>query len=267
MFAILDGLSKMLVETASPPQIIWARYVLGLPLLLLVTRPSAIPGLLQTRNLRLQIIRGLTPLVVSLGMVIGVRYLPLADATVILFAAPFLVVALSIPLLGEQVRRSSWVAVAVGFVAVLVVARPGVSALSLFAIFPLVAAVFYAILQLITRRLAGRGERPNTTLAWTLVSGGIVATSVVFFFWQPLGLREWLLMFGVGIAFSVAQLAMIAGLTRAPAALVAPLSYVQIVAAVVFGMLVFREMPDVWTWLGIAMIVGSGLYVVQRRAD
>jgi drug/metabolite transporter (DMT)-like permease len=264
-FGAVDGFSKLLVASVSAPQIVWTRYALGLPFLLVVAAVLRVRGLFHTRRPGLQVVRGLTPLVTSFAMVFAVAYLSLADATVILFASPLLIVAMSGPLLGERVSRPVWFAVAIGFLAVLVVARPGFSALTQYALFPLVGAISFAVLQILTRRLSASGERPLNTLAWTLVSGAIVSTPIAIAFWQPLGLREWLLMLGLGTTFGLAQLTMIAGLAWAPAALVAPLSYVQIIAAVIFGMLVFGEVPDLWTIIGILMIVASGLYVVSRR--
>jgi drug/metabolite transporter (DMT)-like permease len=267
IFAGVDGLSKLLADTSSVAQIVWARYALALPILLATTQPSQLPTLFRTRQPGLQILRGLAPVMVSIAMVFGVRYLPLAEATVILFAAPFLVAALSVPLLGERVHASTWVAVVIGFAAVLIVARPGFSELSLFALFPLVGAIFYAALQLITRRIAATGERSETTLAWTLLTGIVVATPFALYFWQPLDIRGWALMFGLGGTFGLAQLMMIRGFAHAPAALLAPLSYAQIVAAAIFGVVVFHDVPDVWTLLGIVMIIISGVYVVRRRND
>jgi drug/metabolite transporter (DMT)-like permease len=153
----------------------------------------------------------------------------------------------------------------VGFVAVLIVARPGFSALSQFAVYPLVAAVFFALLQIATRRLAAAGEPPRRTLAWTLVSGTLVVTPFAFWDWQPPDPNTWLLLIALGGTFGVAQLTQIAGLARAPASLVAPLAYVQIIAAVAFGYLVFGEIPDLWSFVGIVMIFGAGLYVVRNR--
>lgn len=265
MFGVVDALSKLLVAHASPVQIVWARYFLAFPTLLFVVRPRDLPRLFSTTRPKLQLARGLTPLAVSFGMVLGVRYLPLADATVILFAAPLLMVALSGPMLGEKVRPSSWYAVALGFLAVLLVARPGFSVLSQYAIFPLVAAVFYALLQIITRRLSAAGERPVSTLAWTLATGSVATTPMVALFWNDLNLANWALMLALGIAFGVSQLTMISGLARAPISLTAPLIYAQVVSAVVLGVLVFNEVPDLWTLLGIVMIVGAGLYVVGQR--
>jgi drug/metabolite transporter (DMT)-like permease len=267
IFACVDGFSKMLAETNGVAQIVWARYALALPILLATTPPTQLPVLFRTRRPGLQVLRGLAPIFVSVGMVLGVRYLPLAEATVILFAAPFLVAALSVPLLGERVHTSSWIAVAVGFTAVLIVARPGFSALSVYALFPLLGAVFYAALQLITRQVAAAGERAETTLAWTLLTGIVVSSPFAIYFWVPLDISGWILMFAVGFAFGVAQLTMIRGFAHAPAALLAPLSYVQIVSATIFSVVVFHDVPDAWTLLGIVMIIGSGIYVVRRRTE
>lgn len=265
LFGVVDGLSKLLVHVASPAQIVWGRYGIGLVFLLVSRLPIGYRDLLATRNLRLQVIRGLIPLAVSLGMVLGVQHLPLADTTVILFAAPLLIVALSGPLLGEDVHRSNWIAVAIGFLAVLIVARPGFSMLSQYAIYPAIAAVFYAALQLVTRRLSATGERPIATLGWTLLTGTVASTPFVVFFWQPLDPGGWLLMLALGGVFGLSQLTMIAGLSRAPVSLAATLIYTQIASAVVFGLVVFHEVPDLWTIVGLVMIVGAGLYIVRRR--
>ena len=156
-------------------------------------------------------------------MVLGVRYLPLADATAILFAAPFLIVALSMPLLGERVRPASWIGVAVGFVAVLIVARPGFGELSKYTVFPALAAVFYAFLQLITRRLGALGEKPTTTLAWTLLVGGVASTPVAILNWAPVSATAWFYMVALGTVFGVSQLILIRAFTYAPAGVLAPI--------------------------------------------
>jgi drug/metabolite transporter (DMT)-like permease len=266
IFGVVDGLSKILADTQSVGQIVWARYALGLPVLLVTTKPASWVRLFGTKRPALQIARGLTPLVISVTMVLGVRYLPLAEATVILFAGPLFVLALSAPFLGERVGAASWISVIVGFIAVVVVARPGLSELSTYALFPLLGAVFFALLQLITRRLGAAGENPTTTLAWTLLVGIIVSTPFAAATWAPLTPTTWLVMIGLGLVFGVSQLLMIRALARAPAGLLAPFNYVQIVSAVIFGILVFGDVPDVWTFVGIVMIVGAGIFVARRRA-
>lgn len=265
IFAVVDGLSKILADKQSVGQIVWARYALALPVLLATTRPSKWLNLFRTKRPMLQIARGLTPLVISVTMVLGVRYLPLAEATVILFAGPFFVVALSAPFLGERVSAASWIGVIVGFIAVVIVARPGLSELSTYALFPLLGAVFFAILQLITRHLGAAGERPTTTLAWTLLVGGIASTPVAALTWAPITPTAWLVMIGLGLVFGVSQLLMIRALVHAPAGVLAPFNYVQIIAAVIFGMMVFDDVPDLWTFVGIALIIGAGIYVARSR--
>jgi drug/metabolite transporter (DMT)-like permease len=265
MFAAVDGVSKLLAETQSVGQIVWARYALALPVLILTTPPNNWRTILKTTRPGMQMLRGVMPLTLSASMVMAVRYLPLAEATVILFAAPFLIVALARPVLGEPVRPASWIGVALGFTAVLIVARPGFGSLSRYTIFPLAAALVFAVYQLITRRLGAAGERPNTTLAWTLAMGGLVATPIAAVTWYPVTARGWLLMVALGTVFGLAQSLIIRAYAHAPAGVLAPFSYTQVVAAVLFGMVAFAAVPDVWTFAGIGLIIVAGVYVARRR--
>jgi drug/metabolite transporter (DMT)-like permease len=264
-FGIVDGLSKVLVETQSFGQIVLARYVLALPVLMIATRQGNWKSLFYTQRIGLQIIRGIMPVVIGMAMVFAVKFLPLAEATVILFAGPFLVVALSGWLLGEHVSGSSWLGVLIGFVAVLVVARPGVSSLSHYTIFPAIAAIFYAAFQLLTRHLGAAGETPTTTLAWTLVVGDLVGLPLAIADWQPQTAASWSLCFCLGVTFGLAQLLLAKAFSLAPANVLTPFSYFQILSAVIFGLLVFGDIPDTWTMFGIAMIFGAGLYVFGRN--
>lgn len=264
-FGIVDGLSKMLIETQSFGQVVLARYALALPVLLAVTHPGKWKNLFQTRMMGWQIVRGLIPAVIGGSMILAVKYLPLAEATVILFAGPFLVLALSGWLLGERVSAASWIGVAVGFAAVLIVARPGFSAFSQYTIFPIIAAVFYAGFQLLTRWLGTSGEAPTTTLAWTLAVGAVIGLPLAIVNWAPQSLETLLLSICLGVIFGFAQLWMAKAFALAPANLLTPFSYFQILSAVVFGFVVFHDIPDTWTLAGIALIVGAGLYVFGRN--
>jgi len=146
------------------------------------------------------------------------------------------------------------------------VARPGFSALSLYTIFPAIGAVFYAAFQLLTRHLGNAGEAPTTTLAWTLVVGNLVGLPLAFSAWMPQTPETWFLCFCLGVVFGFAQLLLAKAFSLAPASVLTPFSYVQILSAIVFGLLVFHDIPDRWTLTGIAMIVGAGLYVFGRNA-
>jgi drug/metabolite transporter (DMT)-like permease len=267
LFGCVDGLSKILSDHQSVAQIVWARYALALPVLFATTAPRQWTSLFRTGRPGLQVLRGLAPLVISSTMVLAVRNLPLAEATVILFAGPFLVVALSGPMLGEKVPVASWIGVVVGFLAVLIVARPGFGTLSVAVVYPLIAAVFYALFQIFTRKLAAGGETPSGTLAWTLAVGVAISTPFVIWTWEPLDAAHTWLMLGLGLVFGIAQVLMIRAFGLAPAGVLAPFTYAQIIAATVFGVLVFGAVPDLWTLLGIVMIIAAGVYVVRSRGD
>ncbi|MCB1433603.1 MAG: DMT family transporter [Alphaproteobacteria bacterium] len=265
-FGAVDGFSKMLVDTQSFGQIMLTRYLPSFLAVLLVAGPGGWKGLFATRSPSMQILRGLTPILVGGPMVFAVRYLPLAEATVILFAGPFLVVVFSGIMLGERVSASSWIGVAIGFLAVVVVARPGFDALSVYAVFPATAAVFYALLQLLSRQLGTRGEETRTTLAWTLLVGTLVSLPLAVLDWQTPTAWQWLWMAGLGFTFGVGQYFLAKAFALAPANVLAPFSYFQILSAVAFGLIVFHDIPDLWTVTGIVMIMGAGIYVFGRNA-
>ncbi|MBL8895596.1 MAG: DMT family transporter, partial [Rhizobiales bacterium] len=251
LFGAVDGLSKVLVETQSFGQIMLARYGLALPLLYVVSgfpRPAA---LFRTARPGTQIMRGLAPLIIGGSMVFAVRYLPLAEATVILFAGPFIVVALSGPLLGERVGAASWIGVVLGFIAVIMVARPGFSDVSVYAAFPFVAALFYAVFQLLTRHLSAAAEKTETTLAWTLAIGLAVSLPLAVIEWVPVSATAWALGLLLALVFAVGQLCLVRAYNHATANVLAPFSYVQIVSATLFGLVAFGDIPDLWTVAGI----------------
>jgi drug/metabolite transporter (DMT)-like permease len=264
-FGAVDGFSKILVDSQSFGQIMLARYAPALVALLAAGGPGSWRGMYSTRRPGLQLIRGLSPVCVGGLMVFAVRYLPLAEATVILFAGPFIVVALSQRMLGEQVDPASWLAVAIGFLAVLIVARPGIDALSKYTIFPAAAAVFYAILQLLSRRLASLGELPRTTVAWTLLVGTLVSLPLAVMDWRSPDLYHWVILLCLGVSFGSGQLLLTKAFALAPANVLTPFSYVQIISAAIFGWLVFHNVPDAWTISGMVLIVGAGVFVFGRN--
>ncbi|MBL8905112.1 MAG: DMT family transporter [Rhizobiales bacterium] len=266
LFGVVDGLSKVLVETQSFGQIMLARYGLALPLFYVVSGFPKPAALFRSARPGTQILRAIAPLIIGGAMVFAVRYLPLAEATVILFAGPFLVVALSGPLLGERVGMASWIGVVLGFIAVFMVARPGFSDVSVYAVFPLVAALFYAVFQMLTRHLSAAAEKTETTLAWTLAIGLAVSVPLAAAEWVPVSATAWLLAIVLSIVFAAGQLLLVRAYDHAAANILAPFSYVQIIAATVFGLLAFGDMPDLWTLLGIALIIIAGVYVMRGNS-
>lgn len=267
LFAIVDGISKAVVGQQSFGQILLARYALGLPVLLFAAPRAAWPTLLRTGFPLLQILRGLMPLTVGGLMVLSVQVIPLAEATVILFAGPFILLVLAALFLGEHVSRASWIGVATGFLAILLVARPGLDGLSYYAILPAAAAFFYALLQLFSRQLGTRGESAATSLAWTLLVGLIVSVPLALYDWRAPSATGWLLLILLGMCFAGAQYFMAKAYALAPANLLAPFTYAQILAAVVFGVVVFQDVPDAWSMAGVALIIGAGIYVYRMSEE
>jgi drug/metabolite transporter (DMT)-like permease len=266
LFGVVDGVSKFLVDQLSFGQIMLGRYAFAVPVLLLATPPGEWKNLLATRVPGQQAFRGLMPLLVGGLVVTALMFMPLAEATVILFAAPFIVLVLSGWFLGEKVDGPIWIAVVVGFLAVLLVARPGFDGLSWYAILPACAAFFYAVLLLASRRLGAAGEKPITSVAWTLLVGLVISVPLALYDWRPPTIAMWGLLLVLGLFMGGAQLLLAKAFTMAPASVLTPFTYVQILAAIIFGMLVFGDVPDVPTMIGIAMITGAGLYIFRRNS-
>jgi drug/metabolite transporter (DMT)-like permease len=265
LFGLMDGVGKFLVADHPVVQIVWGRYAFALPVVLSVVRPAAWSQMFRCERPALQALRGLLPLLASVSVIMGVALMPLADFTAIGFASPLLVVALAAPLLHERTSRHSWIGVVCGFAGVLIIARPGTGAIAWAAVFPLATAVFFALYQLLTR-LVSRGADPKVTLAWTIGVGVVLTTPLLPFHWHTLDGKAWLLLVLSGLLFGMGQFLLIRAYSLASAALLAPFTYAQIVAAVLFGAVVFGDVPDPWTILGTAIVILAGLYVLRRQA-
>jgi drug/metabolite transporter (DMT)-like permease len=263
MFGVMDGLGKLLATDFPLLQLVWARSAFAVPVILATTAPAGWLSLLRCERPLLQAARGLLPLLASAAVLLGLRLMPLADATAITFAAPLFVVALSAPILRERVGTAAWVGVGLGFLGVLIVVRPGAGSIAWAALLPLATAFLFGLYQVLTR-LASRGDPPATTLAWTILTGFLLTTPLLPLGWANGSVAGWLLLILSGLLFGVGQLLLIRALAAAPAAILTPFTYAQIVAAVLFGMVVLGELPGPWTLAGTALIVLAGLYVLRR---
>jgi drug/metabolite transporter (DMT)-like permease len=196
----------------------------------------------------------------------GIRTTPLATATTIMFMTPVLVTILAIPLLGERVGLRRWLGVLLGFTGAVIVVHPwdqGIGTLNHGLLFLLAAAVLNANYQILTRKL--RGDDPLTSLLYTAAAGAIVTSLLVPWFWQWPTAMGWLLLVGTGIAGGLGHLFLIRAFMSAPASVVAPFSYSSLIWAALFGLVIWGDWPDLWTWAGAALIIGSGLYIFHRE--
>src|SRR5215831_4499541 len=264
-FAMLDTTAKYLNLYMSTLQVVWARYTGAFLFPFIVSNPWTQPGLTRTTRPVLQIVRSVLLLGSTLFNFAALRYLQLDEAISLVFSTPFFVAALSGPILGEWVRWRRWTAIAVGFVGVLVVVRPGPGTFQPAALLSLSAAICYALYSIITRILA-RTDSNETTLFYSNIVGAAVLLPVVPFFWTtPTEALVIALMFAAGALGGFGHYLLIAAHRLAPAAVLSPFIYTEIVLVIALGFLVFGDLPTRWTITGAAIVVASGLYILHRE--
>lgn len=258
LFAVLDTGTKYLAELYPVNQIVWARYVAqALTVLLIFARPRGV-RLLHVHSPLVQLLRGLFLCAGSVLVIHGLARLPLAEATAVVFIAPLVVTLLSGLLLHEKARRMEWVAVACGFLGVVIIARPGGGLLVWAILFPMGAAVCNALYQIVTRSIRG-SEDPATTNFYTGLVGAVVLIPWGPFSWSPMAWFDLLILTGLGVVAGVGHLTLTYALANASAARLAPYGYLQIFWATLLGWFAFTAIPDMLSWVGILTIASGGL--------
>ncbi len=267
LFTLMDTIAKSLTQSYPVQQTVWGRYFFQFAWMLLLIPHLGLRELVRTRRLGVHIGRGLLLALATLCLFAAISLVPLADAYTIGFTAPLFVTILSIPMLGEQVGWRRWTAVLVGFAGVLIVIRPGLGSMHWAMLLPLVTALCFALYQILTRRVGGEpGESAFAMLFYLAIVGTMVTSVIAPFYWQPIAPTDWGWMIAMGGLGAFGHLVLIRALACAPASLMAPFTYTQIVWALILGYLLFGDLPDVWMLLGCAVIVGSGLFVFYREA-
>ncbi len=263
LFIGLDTMAKYLSQSYPVLQIVWARYFFHVLILGTFLAPRLI-SLLRTNRLGLQILRSIFLLGATGFFFTAISFMPLANASAIMFVSPLLVTALSTPLLGERVGPHRWASVVVGFVGAIIIIRPGSAAMEPAALLALGAACSYSLYQITTRRLAGV-DRPLTTLAYSASVGTLVTGFGVPLVWVPPAVEAWIGFVMLGVLGAIGHFALIKAFETAPAATVTPFSYSSLIWATLLGFVVFDELPDGWTVFGAVIIAASGLYIVHRE--
>ena len=267
LFVCMDTIAKSLTASYPVQQVVWGRYFFSFASMLVLIPRFGVVHLVRTRRRGLQIVRGLLLAAATLCMITAISAIPLADAYSITFTAPLLVTVLSIPLLGERVGWRRLAAVCVGFTGVLIVIRPGFRAIDPAMLLPLVTALCFALYQVLTSRV---GAHPDETVLAMLFYVALVGTAVMSalapFVWRPVQALDWGWMIATGALGTLGHLLLIRALWLAPASLLQPFIYSQIVWALGIGYLLFGDLPDLGMLLGGAVIIGSGLYVFYRQA-
>ncbi|MDX3806694.1 DMT family transporter [Bosea thiooxidans] len=260
-----DAASKYLAAENVPAlHIVWLRYITSALVLLAIVAGQRGKISLRTRRPGLQLLRGIGIIGSSIFFVSSLKYLKIADATATSFVAPLFVTALSIPLLGEKVGWRRWLATIVGLIGVLIVVRPGGSGFQPTSLLPVLSSLSWAFSLIVTRLMSGT-EDPIATITYSTVFGAIVSSLLLPLHWVEPSWTIALVGFFIGAVSTAGHWLVIVAFRYAAASLLAPFSYIQLFWAALFGFLLFAALPDLWTWVGAAVIAGSGLYTAHRE--
>lgn len=265
LFACLDTTAKYLNTQMDSLQVAWARYTSAFVLTLIISNPLTHPGLLRTRSPKLQITRSLLLVGSTALNFLGLRWLQLDEALSIIFTFPLLVAIISGPMLGEWIGWRRWTAIGFGFVGVLLITRPGLGGMHAAALFTLGATFCYAFYAVITR-IVSRVDSNQTSLFYANFIGALAMLPVIPFVWQPP--VNWVVVFlmvMIGVLGSTGHYFLIAGHKLAPASVLSPFVYTQLIWVIVLGYLVFGQVPNSWTIAGAAIVIASGLYLLYRE--
>lgn len=261
---VMDGFAKYLSADLPIMQITWARYfftvVFTLPIMFFFFNKQ----LIWSDKPKLQILRGLILLFANICFFYSISVIALAKALTLAFIAPLIVTAFSPLLLGEKVGLKRWTAVVIGFIGSLVVIRPGFLEINLASVSALGTGFLYGFYLIITRKLC-TSDNPLLTLLITGMVGAVLVSLIIPFYWVNPTINQWSLMAGIGIFACIGHLFLILSLKYADASKLAPLGYTEIIPNVLIGYYFFSEIPDNWTYLGLVIIVLSGLYISRRE--
>tara|TARA_B100001971_G_scaffold183479_1_gene181488 strand:+ start:33 stop:881 length:849 start_codon:yes stop_codon:yes gene_type:complete len=264
MLPVMDGFAKYLSSTIPVLQITWSRYfftvVITLPIMLIFFRKN----LIWSENPKLQLIRGLLLFCANILFFYSISIISLAKALTLAFVAPLIVTALSPVLLGEKVGIRRWAAVITGFIGSLIVIRPGFVEINLASIAALGTGVLYGFYLIVTRKLH-TSDNPLLTLLLTGVVGAIISTMIMPAVWVKPTISEWYMMFAIGLFASIGHLFLILSLRYADASKLAPFGYFEIVTNIIIGYFFFNHFPDYWHFLGLFIIITSGIYIFRRE--
>lgn len=263
VLAGMDALGKALMEDIPTVQVVWARFLFHTLIVLIIFRWRYGWNFVIPKRPGLQITRGLFLLGITLSMYTAISVVPLADATAIMFFGPVLTTLLAGLVLGERVTNWLRFAAILGFLGVLLIVRPGFSAIDSHIFLACLAAISFAFYLLMTRLLKGKDDEPTTLFHSTLI-GSVLLSLAVPFWWQSISAEQWLYLIATGAMGAAGHFLLIKAFHMAPASLLSPFLNVQLLAATLYSVLFFRDVLE-WTFiLGTLIIIAAGLIVWWR---
>jgi drug/metabolite transporter (DMT)-like permease len=265
LFPLMNAMMKLLTARYPVLEIVWARFTGHLIVMLVVFLPRYGRSLMATRRPLVQIGRSALMLASNMVFVLAIGRVPLATASAIGFTSPLIVTALSVPLLREQVGWRRWSAVFVGFAGALLIIRPGSGFADPAVLLLLASSGAYALYQIATRFVMAY-DSPATGIIFAALLGSLATTAAQpFIFVMPRGLLDLAMLVSLGCLGGLGHFLVIKAFESAPASVIAPLGYVELLGTATLGYLIFGNFPDALTWIGAVIIIASGLYIATRE--
>ena len=264
LFAVADTIAKVLLEYYPPLQVVFLRQLglfFGVNFIMLYN----LKWFGKTQNFSKQLLRGFTQAGSAVIFLVGLKTIPIADATSIAFVAPLFVIILSYFILKEPIGIRRWLAVVIGFSGTLIIIRPGFEIINLGNLFIIIAALLFALRQIISRLLAPTDD-PLTTAFFTAYTSVFIFVLFQPWVWTPITDKNHIFLFLVYAVFAgTAEFLVIKSLQIAHAVVVSPLQYTLLIWVTIFGFIIWGILPDFWTFLGAGVIIATGLYSLHRE--
>ena len=263
IFTLMDAVAKLLTHEIGVWPTLWVRYFGQAVLVVIIVLPR-IKQVVKTSFPLLQLTRSVFLMCATMCFFWGISNIGLAEATAIMDVSPVLITLGAVLFLGERIGIRRVFGILGALIGALIVIRPGADVFTIYALFPLGAAICYSGYNLITRFVGAR-EDPWTSLFYTALFGATVLSAIVPFYWQPLSSFIITLMVVLSVLATLAQWLLIKALSIGEASLLAPIGYIALIFATLWGFLLFGDLPDHWTVAGAGVIVASGFYVWYRE--
>ena len=261
-FGILDTIQKTAVQYHSVFVLLFVKYTFCLIFSFFIAKKNNVKKYYLSNNYKIQITRCVLSVCEACFFVLSFRYLALADAHTIGSLSPVLVVFFSYLILKEKINLATWIAIGISFFGVLLIMRPGLTIFNPYLVIPLLAAFFYSLFQIATR-LNAQYDDNETMLFYNGLIGVIITSILSLFFWQPLHSFSFIFFIFLGFFFCMGLFLQIKALSITPASVLAPYNYTIIVWAILFGLVVYKEIPDIFTIIGAIIIVASGVFIFR----
>ena len=273
---VMDAIAKTLAVNfaVSPATVTFGRFVVQsvflFAFLVFAWRARALPIYFSPVN----VLRGMIMGLAAMLFFTAIKYMPLADAISIFFVEPIMVMLMSAIFLNETVGWRRLTAAIVGFGGAIIVIRPSYELFGLVSLLPLCTAFLFSVYLILTRKSGGNDD--PLVMQFFAGIGGVLMCGLILAVATPLGfedfsltipneMRAWSLLLGIGLFAVASHMLIVIAFSMAPASILAPFQYVEIVSATIFGLLLFGEFPDLIKWLGISIIIASGIYIFWRE--